>query len=75
MVLVIINMRDLVMAGSFCNISVSYTHLDVYKRQATYSGGKGNLDMTNEEDYVLVNGDFVMQSYNKHSDYLKARCV
>lgn len=39
---------------------------------ATYSGGKGNLDMTNEEDYVLVNSDFVMQSYNNHSNYLKA---
>ena len=38
----------------------------------TYSASSGKLEMIDEEDYVLVNGDFAIQSSCKHTDYLKA---
>src|SRR5690606_27468488 len=38
----------------------------------TYSASSGKLEMIDEEDYVLVNGDFAIQSSYKHTDYLKA---
>ncbi|MDQ2085047.1 fibronectin type III domain-containing protein [Herbivorax sp. ANBcel31] len=35
-----------------------------------YTNSNGYLNMTNEEDYVFVKGDFVMQSSNNHFDLL-----
>ena len=36
----------------------------------SYSGAYGHLNMTNENDYVKVGGDFVTFSYYSHSSYL-----
>lgn len=36
----------------------------------SYSGGYGYLNMTNENDYVMVGGDFITSSYYSHSGYL-----
>lgn len=38
--------------------------------RVSYSGGYGYLNMTNENDYVKVGGDFVTYSYYSHRGYL-----
>ena len=38
----------------------------------TYGGSLSYLIMSNEEDYVLVEGDFVTQTYYSHENLLTA---
>ena len=57
---------------AFCDITVSYTHLDVYKRQTSGSvtiRGKELLKMKDEELTIFRrrNIGFVFQNYNLHN--------
>ena len=40
-----------------------------------YSMGTGYLMMLSDEDYMLVNGDFIMESYYQHSEAMKAGTI
>ena len=56
-----INEGQLVVKGSYC--------IQTPQENGSYSYSSGNIIMQNETDYVLVNGDFVMDNYE--SNYYK----
>ena len=57
--------------GKDYRIQTKGTNTDQYgTTTVVYNGSYGYLKMINENDRVLVNGDFYMQSYQDHRNYL-----
>ncbi len=69
---------DLIQDGGKINISKGKLlvkgdyRLQTQNANLTYGGSLSYLIMSNEEDYVLVEGDFVTQTYYSHENLLNA---
>ena len=57
--------------GKDYRIQTRYTNKYQYETIISYGASSGILNMTHEDDRVLVNGDFYMQSGNSHSSCLQ----
>ena len=69
---VFVNGGKLEIEGDY-RLQRQYEETNQYGGKSTqYSVSSGILNMTNESDKVLVNGDFYTESYIEHSQYLQA---